>query len=141
MSTESVSGPVGVAEQLLVLLLTDVESSTQHWLREPQRMPAALDVLDVAVEHSMSRFGGEIVRPRGEGDSHFVVFPRPRPRCELRQRCRSRCRKQPGRTAWSFGYGSRFTPERSSDEMLITPALRSITQLVCAPPRMAVRSW
>jgi class 3 adenylate cyclase len=76
MSTASVGGPVGVAEQLLVLLLTDVESSTQHWLREPQRMPAALDVLDVAVEHSMSQFGGEIVRPRGEGDSHFVVFPR-----------------------------------------------------------------
>ena len=25
----------------------------------------------------MSPFGGEIVRPRGEGDSHFVVFPRP----------------------------------------------------------------
>ena len=41
MNTTRSAGPVGVAEQLLVLLLTDVESSTQHWLREPQRMPAA----------------------------------------------------------------------------------------------------
>ena len=50
MNTIEVPLPVGDAEQLLVLLLTDVEGSTQHWLRVPWRMPAALDVLDVAVE-------------------------------------------------------------------------------------------
>jgi class 3 adenylate cyclase len=76
MNTTGVPVPGGGAEQILVLLLTDVESSTQHWMRDPERMPAALDVLDVAVERSMSKFGGEIVRVRGEGDSHFVVFAR-----------------------------------------------------------------
>ena len=76
MNTTEVPVPVSNTEQLLVFLLTDVESSTQHWLRHPQRMPAALDVLDAAVGCSVSPFGGEIVRARGEGDSHFVVFSR-----------------------------------------------------------------
>ena len=63
MNTIEVPLPVGDAEQLLVLLLTDVEGSTQHWLRVPRRMPAALDVLDVAVEGAVLPFGGEIVKP------------------------------------------------------------------------------
>ncbi len=33
-----------------------------------------MDVLDRAVESAVSEGGGEIVRSRGEGDSHFVVF-------------------------------------------------------------------
>jgi len=61
-------------ELLRVLFLTDVEGSTGHWQRDPTRMSAAMDVLDRAVESAVSGDGGEIVRSRGEGDSHFVVF-------------------------------------------------------------------
>src|SRR5262245_59033928 len=69
-----VVGPDGDRELLRVLFLTDVEGSTQHWQRDPTRMSAALDVLDRAVESAVLEDGGEIVRSRGEGDSHFVVF-------------------------------------------------------------------
>ena len=57
-----------------MLFLTDVEGSTRHWQQDPTRMSAAMDVLDRAVESAVSEGGGEIVRSRGEGDSHFVVF-------------------------------------------------------------------
>ncbi len=69
-----VVGPDGDRELLRVLFLTDVEGSTGHWQRDPTRMSAALDVLDQAVESAVVEDGGEIVRSRGEGDSHFVVF-------------------------------------------------------------------
>lgn len=61
-------------ERLLAIFLTDVEGSTEHWQRHRQRMTEALDVLDRAVELAVSEGGGEIVRSRGEGDSHFVLF-------------------------------------------------------------------
>jgi class 3 adenylate cyclase len=61
-------------ERLSVLLLTDVEGSTEHWHRDPRQMSAAMDLVDVAVEHSVAPGAGDIVRSRGEGDSHFVVF-------------------------------------------------------------------
>jgi class 3 adenylate cyclase len=67
---------VTMSEQLVVLMMTDVEGSSQHWLRNPQLMPAALDLLDLCVEQAVSPFGGEVVKSRGEGDSHFVVFSR-----------------------------------------------------------------
>lgn len=65
----------GVAtEGLVVLLFTDVEGSTRRWDQQPQHMDGALRCLDGLVENAVSPFGGEIVRSRGEGDSHFVVF-------------------------------------------------------------------
>jgi class 3 adenylate cyclase len=64
-----------VADELRVLFLTDVEGSTRHWQRDPEHMPGALDILDRAVDDAVLPFGGEVVRSRGEGDSHFVVFP------------------------------------------------------------------
>jgi class 3 adenylate cyclase len=63
-----------VVDELRALFLTDVEGSTPLWQREPHRMPSALDLLDEAVEAAVDPFGGYIVRSRGEGDSHFVVF-------------------------------------------------------------------
>ena len=73
MNPSDVVDPDGDREQLRAIFLTDVEGSTQQW-RQPKWMPASLDVLDEAVERAVSGDGGEIVRSRGEGDSHFVVF-------------------------------------------------------------------
>jgi class 3 adenylate cyclase len=66
--------PVEGGDRLSVLLLTDVEGSTEHWHRDPQQMGAAMDLVDMAVERSVAPGAGDIVRARGEGDSHFVVF-------------------------------------------------------------------
>lgn len=59
---------------LSVLLLTDVEGSTGHWQRDPASMAKAMALVDEAVEQSVVNGAGRIVRSRGEGDSHFVVF-------------------------------------------------------------------
>jgi len=64
-----------VCDEVRALFLTDVEGSTRHWQKEPDDMPAALDLLDRAVDDAVVPLGGEVVRSRGEGDSHFVVFP------------------------------------------------------------------
>jgi class 3 adenylate cyclase len=61
-------------DQVLALCLTDIEGSTRLWQQSPERMPEVLLALDDAVERAASPRAGEIVKSRGEGDSHFVVF-------------------------------------------------------------------
>lgn len=75
---EALGGGEGAGvERLVVLWFTDVEGSTRHWDEHRPNMPGALRVLDAAVENAVLPLGGEIVKSRGEGDSHFVVFGRP----------------------------------------------------------------
>ena len=60
----------------VTFLFTDIEGSTQLWERYPEQARAALARHDRIVEQTVARHGGSIVRPRGEGDSRFAVFPR-----------------------------------------------------------------
>jgi class 3 adenylate cyclase len=55
-------------------LFTDVEGSTRLWEHFPDQMRQALVRHDGLVESVVTRHGGVVVRPRGEGDSHFAVF-------------------------------------------------------------------
>jgi class 3 adenylate cyclase len=64
--------PAGV----VTFLLTDVEGSTPLWEREPAEMGIAVRLLDEAVAAVADAAGGRLVKARGEGDSHFVVFQR-----------------------------------------------------------------
>jgi predicted ATPase/class 3 adenylate cyclase/DNA-binding CsgD family transcriptional regulator len=58
----------------VTFLLTDVEGSTRLWDQHREAMRAALAQHDLLIEDLVSRFGGVMVRPRGEGDSRFAVF-------------------------------------------------------------------
>jgi len=60
----------------VTFLFTDVEGSTQLWERYPDQARSALVRHDRIIEESVERNGGCVVRPRGEGDSRFVVFSR-----------------------------------------------------------------
>jgi predicted ATPase/class 3 adenylate cyclase len=60
----------------LTYLLTDVEGSTELWEREPDAMRNALARHDALIEAGVEGHEGTLVRPRGEGDSRFAVFPR-----------------------------------------------------------------
>jgi len=60
----------------LTYLFTDVEASTEMWEREPDAMREALARHDALIEAGVERHQGSLVRPRGEGDSRFAVFPR-----------------------------------------------------------------
>jgi predicted ATPase/class 3 adenylate cyclase len=60
----------------LTYLLTDVEASTELWEHEPDAMRDALTRHDALIEAEVERHRGTVVRPRGEGDSRFAVFPR-----------------------------------------------------------------
>jgi len=60
----------------LTFLLSDVEGSTELWERNPAAMRDDLVRHDSLIEGEVERNHGTVVRPRGEGDSRFAVFPR-----------------------------------------------------------------
>jgi len=59
----------------LTFLLTDIEGSTALWERDPETMRSALARHDEIIEGTVEDHHGLVVRPRGEGDSRFAVFP------------------------------------------------------------------
>ena len=60
----------------VTFLFTDVEDSTSLWEQQAAAMRDAMARHDLLVEEIVARHGGVVVRPRGEGDSRFVVFRR-----------------------------------------------------------------
>src|SRR4051812_38555029 len=59
----------------VTFLLTDVEGSTALWEQAPEAMRAALARHDTLFEAAVRDHNGVHIRPRGEGDSRFAVFP------------------------------------------------------------------
>jgi predicted ATPase/class 3 adenylate cyclase len=66
----------GLPTGTVTLLFTDVEGSTRLWEQHSQAMRFALARHDALIEERVEQHGGVVVRPRGEGDSRFAVFPR-----------------------------------------------------------------
>jgi class 3 adenylate cyclase/tetratricopeptide (TPR) repeat protein len=60
----------------ITFLFTDLQDSTRQWEKHPQEMDAALQRHDQIIESLTEQHGGFVVRPRGEGDSRFLVFER-----------------------------------------------------------------
>src|SRR5262249_1384088 len=60
----------------VTFLFTDIEGSTKLWALHPEAARAALVRHDALVEETIESNRGAVVRPRGEGDSRFAVFPR-----------------------------------------------------------------
>lgn len=59
---------------VVTFLFTDVEGSTRMWEESPDSMMAALNQHDEAIDAAVSAHNGVSVKPRGEGDSRFIVF-------------------------------------------------------------------
>lgn len=59
----------------LTFLFTDIEGSTELWEEHPQAMRQVMVRHDEIIEARVAANQGQIVRPRGEGDSRFAVFP------------------------------------------------------------------
>jgi predicted ATPase/class 3 adenylate cyclase len=62
-------------EGVVTFLFTDVEGSTKLWEEAPDSMMEALRRHDDIIDAAAVANNGVLVRPRGEGDSRFVVFP------------------------------------------------------------------
>jgi class 3 adenylate cyclase len=60
----------------VTFLFTDVEGSTRLWEEQTTAMRQALARHDALIVAGVAQHGGEVVRPRGEGDSRFAVFAR-----------------------------------------------------------------
>ncbi|MGD2059334.1 MAG: adenylate/guanylate cyclase domain-containing protein [Acidimicrobiia bacterium] len=58
----------------VTFLFTDVEASTRLWEDAPDVMMEALRLHDDAIDSAVAAEGGVSVKPRGEGDSRFIVF-------------------------------------------------------------------
>ena len=61
-------------EGVVTFLFTDVEGSTRLWEEAPDTMMDAIRQHDAAIEEAAAAHHGVPVRPRGEGDSRFIVF-------------------------------------------------------------------
>lgn len=55
-------------------IFTDVQGSTRLWEQAPELMTTALEMHDRVIDQAAVENGGVSVKPRGEGDSHFLVF-------------------------------------------------------------------
>jgi predicted ATPase/class 3 adenylate cyclase len=60
----------------VTFLLTDIEDSTRLWEEHAGAMRRAMARHDEIIENLVDEHQGTVVRPRGEGDSRFAVFPR-----------------------------------------------------------------
>src|SRR5919202_2211372 len=60
----------------VTFLFTDIAGSTALWEQQPAAMRHALGRHDALVEQLVAAQQGQVVRPRGEGDSRFAVFAR-----------------------------------------------------------------
>jgi predicted ATPase/class 3 adenylate cyclase/Tfp pilus assembly protein PilF len=58
----------------ITFLFSDVEGSTKLWESYPDRMKGIMVRHDELIESIVAHHRGVVVRPRGEGDSRFVVF-------------------------------------------------------------------
>jgi class 3 adenylate cyclase/pimeloyl-ACP methyl ester carboxylesterase len=61
----------------ITFMLTDIEGSTRMWDEDSATAKTVVERHDALVEDQVRRFEGEVIRPRGEGDSRFVVFSNP----------------------------------------------------------------
>ena len=65
------------ALRTVTFVFTDVAGSTALWERAAAAMKDAMRRHDELVEDGVTAHHGEVVRPRGEGDSRFAVFAQP----------------------------------------------------------------
>ena len=77
----TVNAPVVNSSQMLpsgtlTFLFTDIQGSTHMWEQYPEQMRYAMSRHDALIESAVEQHAGMVVRPRGEGDSRFAVFPR-----------------------------------------------------------------
>ena len=68
------TGPPRLPTGTVTFMFTDVEKSTRMWEADANAMRRALARHERLIHTAAAQFGGVVVRPRGEGDSHFVVF-------------------------------------------------------------------
>lgn len=61
-------------EGIVTFVFTDVEGSTRLWEEAPESMMEALNQHDEVIDAAIAEHGGISVKPRGEGDSRFLVF-------------------------------------------------------------------
>ncbi len=62
-------------EGVVTFVFTDVEGSTSLWEDAPDSMMDALRRHDAVIDDVIAGRDGTSVKPRGEGDSRFIVFP------------------------------------------------------------------
>src|SRR6266571_6767591 len=59
---------------VVTFVFTDVQGSTRMWEESPDLMVRALEQHDEIIDEAVDAHDGVSVKPRGEGDSRFLVF-------------------------------------------------------------------
>jgi predicted ATPase/class 3 adenylate cyclase len=75
IGSEALMGYQTLPTGTVTFLFTDIEGSTRLWEQAPEQAMQALVRHDEIIEGEVTNRRGAVVRPRGEGDSRFAVFP------------------------------------------------------------------
>lgn len=67
--------PLGQTQPTIAFLLTDMVGSSRLWEADRAGMAKRIVPFDELIHRQVSAANGHVNRPRGEGDSHFVLFP------------------------------------------------------------------
>jgi len=81
--------------QIVTFLMTDVVESSPLWEQDPTAMGLAAARHDELASGIVGAHGGRLVKPRGEGDSLFIVFSDPRDAVRCAAELRDAMEKEP----------------------------------------------
>ena len=93
-----VPGMGSLPEGVVTFVFTDIEGSTRLWEDAPDEMIEALQQHDTEIDAAIGAHGGRSVKPRGEGDSRFIVFENARQAVSDMEARRVLCAR--GSTSW-----------------------------------------
>lgn len=71
---QALERPTRLPHGVITFVFTDVEGSTRMWEESPDLMMRALEQHDEVIGDAVDAHHGVSVKPRGEGDSRFLVF-------------------------------------------------------------------
>lgn len=111
-------------EGMVTFLFTDVEGSTALWESDADGMSVACARLDELVEACVGAHRGYLHRPRGEGDSHFLIFSEATEASRRRSTSSVGSLRRRGRPKHPFACGWLCTPVGRTSAQGITTASR-----------------
>lgn len=88
----------GLASGAVTFLFADVAGSTALWEEAASSMSLAMARHDDLVESVVAETAGVVVRPGGEGDSRFAVFPHARDALDAATRIQAAMLREPWTT-------------------------------------------
>ena len=123
----------------ITFLFTDIEASTLLFEQAPDETFRALARHDEIIENSAAENHGFVVRPRGEGDSRFVVFEEAKDAVAAAVLMQQKLTSEPWKTPGPSKFARPCTPAKLICARVTIMARLSTAVLACGVSRTAAK--